>query len=74
MEVKIGIQDAPREIVFESENTAEALMSALREAVAAEGLLVLGDEKGRTIVVPVTKLAYLELGEGSSRRVGFAAS
>jgi hypothetical protein len=38
------------------------------------GLLSLVDEKGRVVVVPADKLAYVEIAEAESRRVGFAAS
>ncbi|MDQ1465480.1 MAG: hypothetical protein QOC73_2421, partial [Actinomycetota bacterium] len=37
------------------------------------GLLVLADEKGRRVMVPVEKLAYVEIGESLERRVGFGA-
>ncbi|MGH8938983.1 MAG: DUF3107 domain-containing protein, partial [Actinomycetes bacterium] len=36
-------------------------------------ILSLDDEKGRRIVVPSDKLAYVEIGEPESRRVGFGA-
>ena len=36
-------------------------------------LLVLSDEKGRKVIVPTDRLAYVEIGEPSSRRVGFGA-
>ncbi len=74
MEVKIGVYNAPREIMFESEDGRDAILAALREALTADdGLLVLSDEKGRTVAVPGTRVAYVELGEESSRRVGFGA-
>ena len=74
MEVKIGVYNAPREISFESEDGRDAILAALREALATEeGLLVLSDDKGRTVAVPGSRVAYLELGEESSRRVGFGA-
>jgi hypothetical protein len=37
------------------------------------GLLVLVDEKGRQLLVPSDKLAYVEIGEANERRVGFGA-
>ena len=74
MEVKIGVYNAPREITFESEDGRDAILSALREALTTEdGLLVLSDEKGRTVAVPGSRVAYVELGEESARRVGFGA-
>ena len=71
MEVKIGLQSVPRELVLETGSTAQEIEGALRAAVAEGGVLALGDEKGGTILVPADKIAYVELGDGSPRRVGF---
>jgi hypothetical protein len=35
---------------------------------------MLTDEKGRRVIVPVKKLAYVEIAESQSRQVGFTAS
>jgi hypothetical protein len=72
VEVKIGVQDANRELVVESTQSREEVVALLRSAlVDADGVLELSDERGRTVLVPTAKLAYLELGEDSARRVGF---
>jgi len=74
VEVKIGIQHAPRELVLESEQTPAEVEAAVSEALNGKsGLLQLVDEKGRRVLVPADKLAYIEIGEESSRRVGFGA-
>ncbi|MEU9603874.1 DUF3107 domain-containing protein [Streptomyces sp. NPDC048057] len=74
MEVKIGVQHSPREIVLESEQSAEEVESAVSQALAGKSqLLSLSDEKGRKILVPADRIAYVEIGESSSRRVGFGA-
>lgn len=74
MEVKIGIQHAPRELVLESEQSPAEVEAAVTEALNGKsGLLQLVDEKGRRVLVPADKLAYIEIGEESSRRVGFGA-
>ena len=36
-------------------------------------LLQLADEKGRKVLVPADRLAYVEIGEVSIRKVGFGA-
>ena len=59
MEVKIGIQYAPRELVVETDDTAEAVEKLLADAVAADGVLALCDTKGRRVIVPASKVAYL---------------
>ncbi len=72
MEVKIGIQHAPREIVLETDEKAEAIESLVSEALGNEhGLLSLTDSKGRRTVIPGSKIAYVEIGGGVSGTVGF---
>ncbi|GAB3810387.1 DUF3107 family protein [Kribbella italica] len=74
MEVKIGVQHANRELVLESEQTPEEVQSAVAEALTGKtGLLTLVDEKGRRLIVPAEKLAYVEIGESEIRKVGFGA-
>lgn len=74
MEVKIGVQHAPREIVLESGQSAEEVERAVADALAGKApLLTLSDEKGRKVLIPAEKIAYVELGEPAVRRVGFGA-
>ncbi|MEU3978556.1 DUF3107 domain-containing protein [Streptomyces sp. NPDC026672] len=74
MEVKIGVQHAPREIVLESGQSAEDVERVVAEALAGKTqLLSLEDERGRKILVPADRLAYVELGEPTVRKVGFSA-
>ncbi len=72
MEVKIGITDSPRELVFSSPQTPgeveELVSAALRED---SGLLSLNDERGRRFLVHADKIAYVEIGVADARRVGF---
>jgi BioD-like phosphotransacetylase family protein len=71
MEIKIGIQHAPRELVVESGDSAEEIEKAVEAAVSGEGVLSLTDIKGRRIIVPAGKLAYVEIGGGVSGKLGF---
>ena len=74
MEVRIGVQHATRELVIDSAETTEAILATVTSAVSGEvSVLALTDERGRQIVVPSDKLAYVEIGEPESRRVGFGA-
>ncbi|MGW1023094.1 DUF3107 domain-containing protein [Streptomyces sp. NPDC002577] len=74
MEVKIGVQYAPREIVLESAQTAEEVEKAVSEALSGKApLLSLVDDHGRKVLVPADRLAYVEIGEPTARRVGFSA-
>ncbi|MBL1286850.1 Protein of unknown function (DUF3107) [Streptomyces sp. LamerLS-316] len=74
MEVKIGVQHTPREIVLESGLSAEEVESAVGEALNGKAqLLSLTDDKGRKVLVPADRIAYVEIGEPTARRVGFGA-
>lgn len=74
MEVKIGVQFAARELTVESTQTAAEVEKAVSEALSGKsGVLSLVDDKGRRVVVPADKLAYVEIAESETRRVGFSA-
>ncbi|MER5863998.1 DUF3107 domain-containing protein [Kitasatospora sp. NPDC002040] len=75
MEVKIGVQNAPREIVLESSQTADEVESAVTKALEGTSkLFTLTDEQGRRVIVPAERLAYVEIGEPSVRKVGFGTN
>jgi hypothetical protein len=71
MEVKIGVQHAPRELVVESADTAEEIQAALDQALAGDGTLRLTDNRGRQVLVPARNIAYVEMGGGVIGQVGF---
>ena len=73
MEVKIGIQSVPRELVVETDTPAEEIERDLSAALAGEGASVfaLSVSKGGKVLVPADKIAYVEFGASESRRVGF---
>jgi hypothetical protein len=71
VEVKIGVQHAQRELVLDTDSTPDDIEARLAEAISGNGVLRLSDVKGRTVIVPAEKIAYLELGSPSSSTVGF---
>ena len=73
MEIKIGIQNAARELSLESNQPADEIESAVTAALKDGGVLTLTDDKDRKVLVPGDKIAYVELGEPTGRRVGFGA-
>jgi hypothetical protein len=74
VEVKIGVQFAARELVVESAQSPADVAKAVSKALADDdGILELVDEKGRRVIVPVAKLAYVEIAETTQRQVGFTA-
>ena len=73
VEVKIGIADSNRELVFKTGMTPEDVRGRVEAALTAESkaVLELEDEKGRTYLVSTDRVAYVEIGESARRPVGF---
>ncbi len=70
MEVKIGVQHANRELVIDTDLSGDDVAKAVAGAHES-GLLSLTDTKGRTVLVPADKVAYVEIGSPSAGQVGF---
>lgn len=73
MEIKIGIQNVNREIVLDSDQSAEEIADTVAKAMNGGTELRLADSKGRNVIVPANVLGYVEIGAEESRRVGFGA-
>lgn len=74
MEVKIGVADSPREITVSSALTPDEIEKLVTDALRQDqGTLTLVDEKGRRVLVPVARIAYVDIAPADSRRVGFIA-
>ncbi|MEO6712810.1 MAG: DUF3107 domain-containing protein [Mycobacteriales bacterium] len=71
MEVKIGVQHAARELSIDTTGSAEDVMAQITAAISEGSVLSLADSKGRKVLVPVDKLAYVEIVESESRPLGF---
>ena len=71
MEVKIGVQQAQRELVVDTNESSEAIEKLVADALAGGTVLSLVDHKGRKVIVPVEKLAYVEIGTSTIGHVGF---
>ena len=71
MDVTIGVQNLPREITVESDQTSDEVAAAVAAALAGKPALELVDSKGRRIIVPTASLGYVEIGAESRPRVGF---
>jgi hypothetical protein len=72
VEVKIGVQSAPRELVLETNDTAEKVEQALKAALEQGGMFAVADDKGGKVIVPADKIAYVEFGGAEPRRMGFS--
>jgi len=74
VEVKIGIQSIPRELVVDTDATAAEIERDLAAALSAPGgpaIFALTTQKGGRVLVPADKIAFIEFGGDQSRRVGF---
>lgn len=77
MEIKVGIQHVNREVVLEVTQSAAEIEEAVAKALEATdpkvAVLTLVDERGRKVLIPSDKIAYIDIGEENGRRVGFGA-
>ena len=74
MEVRIGITQSPRDLSFESKQSAAELTASIARAVeSGQPLISLQDEKGKTILIPTSQIAFVEIGAEKARPVGFIA-
>lgn len=71
VEITIGVQHVARELVLETDLTADEVATAVSDALRKEDPLVLNDSRGRRVLVPHTAIAYVELGGDEARKVGF---
>lgn len=71
MEVKIGVQYAPRELSVSTEDEPKDVLAALDAALKNDSVFTLTDDKGRTVAVPAAKVAYLDFTSDVGRKVGF---
>jgi hypothetical protein len=71
MEVKIGVQHAPRELVLDTTESAEEIEKNLAAAVASGESFAISDNRGRRILIPAGGIAYVEIGGGVAGQVGF---
>lgn len=72
MEVRIGVQNVAREIVFESDQSADEVTSAVRSALEGN-VLELVDDKGGRVIVPSAMVGYVTTGTERRGGVGFGA-
>lgn len=75
MQVRIGITNAPREVVvdLDDESAVDDIRAAVDAGVAAESMVWLTDRKGRQTGFPAARLAYIQFGlAGDDQKIGFS--
>ncbi|HLV74197.1 uncharacterized protein DUF3107 [Actinomadura hallensis] len=74
MQVRIGVQNVPKELVVETDLSADEIQNALAEALSRPGgIFALQDRRAGRIVVPGERVGYLEISEDEQRSVGFGS-
>ncbi|WP_456845250.1 DUF3107 domain-containing protein [Cellulomonas sp. P5_C6] len=71
VEITIGVQNLPREISLESDQTPDEVAAAVAAALSGRPALELVDVRGRRLIVPTAGIGYVEIGSESKGRVGF---
>ncbi|WP_018023476.1 DUF3107 domain-containing protein [Corynebacterium ulceribovis] len=72
MDIKIGFINTQRELVIKSDQDPAELRGQLKEALDGTKNFELIDEKGAHVFVRTDNVAYIEVGQPSAHRVGFA--
>ena len=73
VDIRIGIVNTPRELMFQTTQSAADIEKAIAVALAEDsGTLRLEDDKGHIYVVAAKNLAFVEIGQEKARKVGFA--
>ena len=74
MQVRIGVQNVPKELVVETDQSADEVQNALAKALAEpHGIFVLQDRRAGRVVIPVEGVGYLEIFDDEQRNVGFGS-
>jgi len=71
VEVRIGVQSAPRELAVETSTPAGQIEQDLASALSGGGVFTLAVEKGGKVFVPADKIAYIEFIGAEARPIGF---
>jgi hypothetical protein len=75
MEIKIGVRSVHRELVVETDLSAEQVEEELGKALSVDrGIFTLTDVKGRKVLIPMASLGFIEIGEEEARPVGFGGT
>lgn len=74
MDIRIGITNSPREISFESTQSAADIQAVVTKALDSDArYFALTDDRGSSYLVPIASFGYIEVGAETQRRVGFVA-
>ena len=75
MEVKIGIQSIPRELIVDVDATEEEVERDLAKALGAtdgNAIFALTPQRGGRVLIVADKIAFVEFSSDPLRGIGFA--
>ncbi len=72
-DLRIGIADTGVDLSYEIDSSIEKVIAQVKEALDSGKALSFTDAKGRQILVPHSKIAYVEAGNAANRKVGFTS-
>jgi hypothetical protein len=74
VDIRIGILNSPREINFETTQSAADVEKIVAAALDSGAKYIrLTDDKDKVYIIPTEAFGYIEVGSEVSRRVGFVA-
>lgn len=72
MDIKVGFVASPRDIIINSKEDRDSLITRVEEFLAADaGTLKLEDSRGAVVILVRDQVAYIEVGAAAARAVGF---
>lgn len=74
VEVRIGITESPRELTIELSHSADEIEANVARALHEGSHIAFTDDKGRRLIVPASKIGFVEVSARSERKVGFGTN
>ena len=71
--IRIAVADISSELAFECELSPADIKKAVAQALTDNTPLILTDIRGHEVIVPASRIGYVEIGQPTERRVGFGA-
>ena len=72
IEIRVSVTDSAREIVLECDTTRDEIIAAMNVAMNENSPLILTDHRGRQVIIPASKIGFVEITPPTERKVGFA--
>jgi len=74
VQVRIGVQNVPKELLIDTDLSADEIQNALADALSGpRGIFALQDRRAGRVVIPAERIGYLEISEDEERSVGFGS-